>query len=58
MDYEELIKAHVNKVDMAQERLFNAQLDLINAYERQWAEMNYLIENGYWDKKAFYLANA
>lgn len=55
---EQLVKSHVTKVDMAQERLFNAQLDLIKAYERQWAEMNYLVENGQWDEKAFYLANA
>ncbi|MDR3542719.1 MAG: hypothetical protein P4L69_17415 [Desulfosporosinus sp.] len=55
---EELVKSHVNKVDLAQERLFKAQLDLIKAYERQWAEMNYLVENGQWDGKPFYLANA
>ena len=55
---EELVKLHVNKVDMAQEQLFKAQFDIIKAYERQWAEMNYLIENGQWDEKAFYLANA
>lgn len=55
---EELVKSHVSKVDMAQEKLFNAQLDLIKAYERQWAEMNYLVENGQWNEKAFYLANA
>ena len=58
MGYEEFVKFHANKVDMVQEQLFNVQMDLIKAYERQWAEMNYLIENGYWDKKAFYLANA
>lgn len=54
----DLVKSHVNKVDMAQEKLFNAQYNLIRAYERQWAEMNYLIENGQWDGKAVYLGNA
>lgn len=55
---EQLMKSHVTKVDMAQEKLYNAQLELIKAYERQWAEMNYLIENGQWDEKAIYLSNA
>jgi hypothetical protein len=56
--HEELVKPHVNKVETIQQRLFDAQFDLIKAYERQWAEMNYLVENGKWDEKAFYLANA
>jgi hypothetical protein len=56
--HEELVKPHVNKVDTIQQRLFDAQFDLIKAYERQWTEMNYLIENGQWDEKAVLVANA
>lgn len=55
---ESLIKYHINKIDMALEQLFKAQLDLIKAYKLQWAEMNYLIENGFWNEKAIYLSNA
>lgn len=58
MFYDGFVKYHADRVDLAQERLFAAQKELIEAYKRQWAEMNYLIENGMWDEKAVYLANS
>ena len=58
MFYDGFVKYHADKVDMAQEKLFAAQKELIEAYKRQWAEMNYLIENELWSEKAVYSAAA
>jgi len=51
------IQAHENEIDMLQQRLYRDQMALNEAYQREWADMNGLIEAGQWDESAVYEGN-
>ncbi|MGE5543687.1 MAG: hypothetical protein ACM3UW_01815, partial [Bacillota bacterium] len=49
---------HEDRVGKYFARLCEAQLDLIQAYEKHWAELNYLVRTRQWNEKIEYPANA
>ena len=54
----ELIDFHEARTEESLRKLFSAQAELIEAYQMQWSEMNYLIQEGQWPEKLIYPGNA
>lgn len=52
-----IIRAHENEIDMLQQRLYKDQMDLDEAYQSEWADMNELIHAGQWDEEAVFKGN-
>lgn len=52
-----IIESHEDRIAMIQRRLYRDQMELIEAYKSEWAELNHLIKTGQWDEKAMFKGN-
>jgi hypothetical protein len=52
-----IIELHEDRISIIQQRLYRDQMDLNEAYMREWRDLNHLIKTGQWNEKATFKGN-